>query len=179
LAEGLCPGAVAMAVFDLADETVFATGGDFFFEGTEIGAEGGVVGDAEMAVFEFAAEGEGHFFFERGGEGDGFDFVTEVASGVLGEFDAHAAGVDASASNLREFEQTPKWGADFFEGFVVDFDAETIVGDGADFFANVDDGEIADAGYIETQIELGRFGGDAGDGVLVSGCGMQEGEVGF
>ena len=66
-----------------------------------------------MAVFEFAAEGERHFFLERGGEGDGFDFVTEVAAGVLGEFDAHAAGVDASAGNLGELEQTPEWGADF------------------------------------------------------------------
>ena len=31
----------------------------------------------------------------------------------------------------------------------MDFDAKAVVGDGADFFADVDDGEVAYSGYIE------------------------------
>ena len=153
MAKGFGPGAVAVAVFGVADEAEFAAGGDFFFDAAEVGVEGGVARDAEAAVFEITTECESEFFLEGGGEVDGLDFPAETFAGALSELDAHAGFVDASAFELGKAEERVEVGFDFGEGFVMELDAEAIVHDAADFFAEVDDAEVAAAGDVNTNEE--------------------------
>ena len=153
LAKSHGPEAIAVAVVALADETDVAAEADFLFHGAEIGAEVVVADDAEAFVFEVGAEAEGEFFFDRGGEGDGFDFPAEAMLGALGELDAHAGGVDAGAFELGKFEQRIEFALDFVEGFILEFEAEAIVGDVADLFADIEDAEIVLTRDINAEVE--------------------------
>ena len=129
LAEGLGPETVAMGIVGVAIETDVAGAGDELFDATEIGVEFGIGINAEEAIFEGAAEGEGHFFFETGVEGDGFDFGTEALFGALGQLDAHAAGVNAATLHLWERQDGKKFGFDFGEWFVAEFEADAVPDD--------------------------------------------------
>lgn len=153
LAKGFGPGAVAMAVVGIAEEADFAARRELFFEATEIGAEFVVGRDAEVAIFKFMAEGEGELFFDRGRESDRLDFPAEALAGAFGELEAEAGLVDASAFELGKSEQRIELGLDFGEGLVVEFEAETVVGDGADFFAEIDDAEVVVAGDVNANEE--------------------------
>ena len=142
-----------MAVVGFASETDVAAAGDFFLDAAEVGQEFGVVRDAEGSVFEGGAEAVGHFFFEGGGEGDGFDFPAVTLAGAFGELHAQACGIDAGAFELGEFEETVKSELDFGEGFVLKFDSATIPEDIADFFADVEDAQVILPGYIDAEEE--------------------------
>ena len=83
LAESFGPKAIAVGIVGVAIETDVAGAGDEFLHATQIGVEFGICINAEEAILEGAAEGEGHFFFETGVEGDGFDFGTETLFGAL------------------------------------------------------------------------------------------------
>jgi hypothetical protein len=153
LAQGFGPGAVAVAILYVADETQLAGGGDFFFQCTEIGAERVVVGDTEATIFEIAAEGEGEFLFFRRGETDGFDFPAETFAGALGEMLAHAGVVDAGAFELRKREDGEELIFDFGEGLIVEFEADQIGHYRILLLANIDYAEIARPGDVDAKIE--------------------------
>jgi hypothetical protein len=153
LAEGERPEAVAVAVVAVADETDVAAQAHFFFDAAQVGAEFVVADETKELVFHVGAEGEGEVFFYGRGEGDGFDFPAETRFGALGELEAEAGGVDATAFDLREFEEGIEFTFDFGEGFVFEFEAEAVVGDGADFFAEVDDAEVVAAGNVDANEE--------------------------
>src|SRR5258708_4535183 len=99
------PGAVAVAVFALADESDVAAGGDLFFQASQVGTEVVIPDQAEFAVFEVGAQSECEFFFDGGGERDGFDFPAETFPGAFGELHTHAGGIDAGAFDLAQTEQ--------------------------------------------------------------------------
>jgi hypothetical protein len=153
LAKGFGPGAVAVAVVGFADEGEFAAGREFFFEAAEVGAEFIVGGDAEEAVFEIVAEGEGELFFHGVSEIDGLDFPAEAFAGAFGELSAEAGAIDAGAFELRQSEEREELGFDLGKGLVEEFEAEAVVGDGADFFAEVDDAEVVVAGDVDAEVE--------------------------
>jgi hypothetical protein len=153
LAQGFGPGAVAVAVFDLAQETEFAAGGKFFFQGAEVGAKVVVLRDAQAAILEIAAQCEGEFFLQRIGEIDGLDFPAEVFAGTFGEVGAESGLVNAGAFELRESEDGEEVGFDFGEWLVVEFEAQAVVHDAVDLFAEVDDAEVAVAGDVEAEVE--------------------------
>ena len=157
LTEGLGPGAVAVAVIGFAEESDFAGRGNFFSAAAEVGAELGVGRDAEAAVLEIAAEGESKFFFRGQGEIDGLDFPAEALAGAFGELLADAGLVDASAFELGQGEERKELGFDLGERLVMEFEAEAIEHDGADFFADVDDAEVVVAGDVNAREKSGMI----------------------
>jgi hypothetical protein len=90
-----------MAVFDLAVETDVAGTGGFFFEGAQVGTEGLVGNDAELAIFEGGSETESELFFDWGAEFDAFGFPAESIAGLFVELSANSARIDATAFELR------------------------------------------------------------------------------
>ena len=106
-----------------------------------------------MAIFKFVAKGEGELFFDRGRKSDGLDFPAEAFAGAFGELDAEAGLIDTSAFELWEGEQRIELGFDLGEGLVEEFEAESVVGDGADFFAEIDDAEVVVAGDVDSNEE--------------------------
>jgi hypothetical protein len=159
LAKGFGPGAVAVAVLGFADETDFAGRCNFLSESAEVRAELFIGGDAEFAVLEFAAKGEGEFFFAGAGEGDRFDLPAEAVAGAFGELHAEARGVDAGAFELGEPEEGVKSLLDFGEGFAEELVAETIKNDAMDPLSDVDDTEVVFAGDIKAEKEFLVFPG--------------------
>src|SRR5947209_5805222 len=97
LAEGFGPGAVAVGVICFAVEADVAAGGDLFSEAAQIGTEFVVAHNAEATVFEIGAETEGELFFQSGGEGERFDFPSELSFGFFAELDANSTGIKAGA----------------------------------------------------------------------------------
>jgi hypothetical protein len=85
-----------VTVVAVAVEADLATGGDEFFDGTEVGAEFSVVNGTQSALFELGTESERQLFLERIGEVERFDFPAEIAAEFIAELDAHASAVDAA-----------------------------------------------------------------------------------
>src|ERR1700747_659981 len=100
LPERLGPETVAVAVLALADEADVAAECGFILYAAQVGAEFGVGIDAKRTVLEGGAEGEGELLFDRAGEGDGLDFVTELAAQLLGQLHAEAGGVHAATEQF-------------------------------------------------------------------------------
>jgi len=94
-----------MAVIGFASETDISAAGDFFTETAQIRTKIVVANDAKLASFEVAPKAEGEFFFNRSGEGDGFDFPAELLSGAFGELHAQARGVYAGTLELGQAEE--------------------------------------------------------------------------
>jgi hypothetical protein len=108
------------------------------------------VREAKVAVFEIAAESESEFFFDGRGKSDGLDFPTEIGAGFFGELHAQAGGIDAGAFEGGQAQETIELGFDFGKGLIEEFEAEAVVDDGADFFAEVHDAEVVFAGDVDT-----------------------------
>jgi len=98
--EGQGPEAVGVAAgAAVGGEAEVAGAGGGFFDGAEVGADIFVGGNTESAFFEEAAQAEGEVFFDRRGEGDGFDAAgAEAFEGAFGELAAEAGGVEAGAA---------------------------------------------------------------------------------
>ena len=149
LAESFGPGAIAVTVVGVADETELTAWGEFLFETAKVGAQFVIIGDTEMGIFELATEGERELFFERLRKIDWLDLPTEALTGLFGELDAHARFVDARALELRKAEQRIESIFDFGEGLLVELDAKPVVNDGAEFFSDIDDAEVVFSGDVE------------------------------
>ena len=150
------PEAVGMAVLvALALETNVAAGGHGLANGTEIGGQKAVVGDAEAAGLEGAAELVGEFFFKDGVEGEAFDAVAiEFFPGALNELTAETGLVNAGPPDCRQCQQGIKHGFLGFEGLLLEANDFAGVEDVAQFFHDPDDGEVAVAADVNADEEL-------------------------
>ena len=101
------------------------------------------------------SEGESELFFHRGSEIDGLYFPAEAFAGAFGELMAEAGLVDAGAFDLRQSEPGVELGFDLGERLTEEFEAQAVVGDGADFFTKVDDAEVVMASDVDADVERG------------------------
>ena len=106
------------------------------------------------------AQGEGELLFDCGGEIDGLDFPAEFFASAFGELIAEAGLVDAGALDLREGEQGVELGFDLGERLIEEFEAEAVVGEGADFFTEIDDAEVVVASDVEADVKWRGAGGE-------------------
>jgi hypothetical protein len=99
--EGEGPEAVGVAMaVAFAGEADVAGGGGFFADGTKVGADGFVGGDADGLVFKGGADGIGEVFLDGSGKVNAFNAIgAEFFDGAFGELAAKAGLIDATAAD--------------------------------------------------------------------------------
>ena len=117
----------------------------------EVVAQTFVAADAKQAILKIATQLIGELFFQLGGEGDAFDFPAPVLVSAFGQLHADPGSVDASALEFGQAQEAVEFVFLFGKGFVGKFDAEAVPDDVADFFADVDDGEVVFAANVEAE----------------------------
>jgi hypothetical protein len=153
LAEGEGPGAIAMAIRRFAEEPDVAADGDLLAERTEIGTELVVADEPNGAILDVGAKTEREFLLGSQGKTEGFDLPAKLSFGFLSHLIADAGVIDAAAFDLREPKEAIEFEAHFGIGFVLELEPEPIVGDIAQFFADIDDEEIIFAADIDASEE--------------------------